>query len=385
MRRPSGAGYIGRRVLWMLSAALFLGVSTDVREAHAQDVAEIEAECEATTEWGEREKIACMAEKGVPEAQYDHGNFLLDNSDFDYDEDAHELFLRAARQGHGPSQLKVGYNYFTGRGVQKDYDEAIRWYTRAADQGSGAANYNLGLMHLEGDGVPRDPTTAIQYFMRAVDDGHVEAHVRIGELLLGNEGFEPRPNEAVRHFRVAAEEGSADAQFALARAYREGWGGTDPDPDEAVRWCQRAAESGHEGAMTTLREWAEEERLAAAQYQMAMNYLEGLRPEGDGPSVPSIAPDEGRAVGLLREAAADGHADARYRMGTLYAEGRGVSRDPVAAHMYYRLAAAPPAQAGDSALRERADERRRELEERMTAEQIEEAERRAREWEPPER
>jgi uncharacterized protein len=43
--------------------------------------------------------------------------------------------------------------YANGRGVQKDYAEALKWYRLAADQGLASAQHNLGFMYANGWGV----------------------------------------------------------------------------------------------------------------------------------------------------------------------------------------------------------------------------------------
>jgi len=45
------------------------------------------------------------------------------------------LLLPAAEQGHGPARAWVGHLHEHGLGVQRDEDEALRWYRLAADQG----------------------------------------------------------------------------------------------------------------------------------------------------------------------------------------------------------------------------------------------------------
>src|SRR5208283_2949728 len=45
-----------------------------------------------------------------------------------------------------PAALEAlkGDDHYLGRGVGKDYEEALKWYRKAADQGNAAAQYNLG-------------------------------------------------------------------------------------------------------------------------------------------------------------------------------------------------------------------------------------------------
>jgi Hint domain/Sel1 repeat len=67
--------------------------------------------------------------------------------------------------------------YFDGRGVSKDFAEAIKWYSKAADHGDRTAQYNLGLMYDRGLGVPKDHVAAATWFQKAADHGHTEARL----------------------------------------------------------------------------------------------------------------------------------------------------------------------------------------------------------------
>lgn len=56
-------------------------------------------------------------------------------------------YLRqAAELGYGPSQSNVGVCYETGKGVQKDLTQAIKWYLRAALGGNSAGKTNIARM-----------------------------------------------------------------------------------------------------------------------------------------------------------------------------------------------------------------------------------------------
>ena len=81
---------------------------------------------------------------------------------------------------------------------------------------------------------------------------------------------------------------------------------------------------------------------------------------------------DAEAVDLYRRAADGGLAAAQRNLGALYEDGEGVPRDYLLAYMWYNLAAA---QGNVIAGRDRDD-----LEERLTREQIVEAQRMSTEW-----
>ena len=54
--------------------------------------------------------------------------------------------------------------YATGRGVEKDEKEAVKWYTKAAEQNDSSAQNNLGVMYSKGQGVTQDYIQAHKWF-----------------------------------------------------------------------------------------------------------------------------------------------------------------------------------------------------------------------------
>ena len=61
--------------------------------------------------------------------------------------------------------------YEKGRGVRKDYVQAVQWYRKAAEQGNAKAQYNLGLMYANGKGARQNPVIAKEWFGKACDNG----------------------------------------------------------------------------------------------------------------------------------------------------------------------------------------------------------------------
>ena len=115
---------------------------------------------------------------------------------------------------------------------------------------------------------------------------------------------------------------------------------------EAVAWLERAALDG----------------LAAAQGRLADLYASGK----------GVSADDVRALRLSASAAEKGDAFAQLQLGLRYAKGAGVEQSYVEAHKWVNLAAAE----GDA----EAAKSRDVFAKLMTAEQVAEAQRLAREW-----
>ena len=114
---------------------------------------------------------------------------------------------------------------------------------------------------------------------------------------------------------------------------------------------------------------AAEQGNAYAQGNLGFAYAKG---EG----VPQDYAEAGR---WFRKGAEHGNAYAQYYLGLLYFIGKGVPQDYIQAHMWANLAAA--ASTGEGAQKEAAN-LRDEIADKMTPEQIAEAQRLAREWKP---
>lgn len=81
----------------------------------------------------------------------------------DYDTALSE-WLPLAQAGDVDAQSALGFMYYNGQGVSRDFPQAFVWYRRAAAQGSALAQNNLALMYANGNGVKRDDARALMWF-----------------------------------------------------------------------------------------------------------------------------------------------------------------------------------------------------------------------------
>ena len=152
----------------------------------------------------------------------------------------------AAEKGDPKAQVDLALMYKKGEGVNKDYEEKVKWYRLAADQGYASAQRNLAISFDNGEGVPQD--------------------------------YE----EALRWYKLAAEQGDSDAQYNLARIYYWKREGTSEDYEEAFKWSTLAANQGD----------------PLAQYFLGMLYLRGHGTKFDfekGMMFNKLALDQGKA------------------------------------------------------------------------------------------
>ena len=156
--------------------------------------------------------------------------------------------------------------------------------------------------------------------------------------------------EAVWWYRRAIHQGHAGAQYRLGGLYEVGQGVPQNDT-EAVRLVRLAAERGH----------------VEAQYYLGIMYQWGRCVERNG----------AEAVSWYRRAAEQGHVWAQNRLAGAYYVGKGVERDFVRAFMWYTVV--KMADAGEM-LSSSSRTQVERITNEMSADQIAEAQRLAREW-----
>ena len=152
---------------------------------------------------------------------------------------------------------------------------------------------------------------------------------------------------ALHELRPLAEQGLAAAQFKLGLLYANGQG-VPKDDVQARQWYEKAAAQGH----------------ADAQVNLGILFVYGR----------GVPQDYKMAVYWLRLSANQGNDLAQRKLGLMYERGDGVPQDYVRAYMWYILGAANGAKPRAVL--------RNALAKRMTPDQIDEAQKLAREWKP---
>jgi TPR repeat protein len=299
---------------------------TRLRDLHASglDVPQDYTQAEAWFKEGEElrrqgraaEAAACFrlaAEQGHAAAQYMLGWRYFHGEGVARDYTQMAFWLRkAAEQGNAQAQYNLGDLYHDGQGVPQDYAQAALWYRKAAEQGNADAQYLLGLLYYHGLGVPQDYTQTAAWYRKAAEQGHAAAQCDLGSFYATGRGVPQDYTQAVFWRRKAAEQGDAIAQSAMGLAYVFGHG-VSQDRTQAAFWYRKAAEQGH----------------AKAQFNLGMLY-------GEGQGVPQ---DYTQAALWYRKAAEQGDAKAQFNLGMLYGEGQGAPKDYTQAAFWYRKAA----------------------------------------------
>ena len=180
--------------------------------------------------------------------------------------------------GNGDAEFDLGEMYYKKNkfGSPKDPETARYYYEKAAEQGHGMAQYRLGYMYYYGQGGVEDDEKARYWWEKAIDWhektadlGDAKVQFRIGEMYRHSREYEKAKRrywweKAVYWYEKAAEQGHVEAQFRLAEAHS--WGGWSTyswwlekeisEEEEFVKkkfyWYEKAAENGHEWAQRHL-------------------------------------------------------------------------------------------------------------------------------------
>ena len=71
--------------------------------------------------------------------------------------------IQRAQTGDAAAQFQLAQAYENGKGLSKNYAEAVRWCTKAAAQGLAACQNELGYAYVYGRGVVQDCMMGIQF------------------------------------------------------------------------------------------------------------------------------------------------------------------------------------------------------------------------------
>ena len=115
------------------------------------------------------------------------------------------------------AQYKIGNCYHEGTGLEKDHEEASKWYRKAAEQAGELdeshtfsewmieSPYKFGLCFYNGEGVQQDHEEAAKWFLQVAEQGHAEAKCRLGVCCYNGEGVQRDHEEAAKWFLKASK------------------------------------------------------------------------------------------------------------------------------------------------------------------------------------
>lgn len=88
---------------------------------------------------------------------------------------------RAYAAGHPDAILQLGFCYYYGNGVERDYAKAFELFSEGAEKGCAYAMYWIGQCYHLGDGVEQDMPTAIEWNRKAAAKGNRHSQAWLAE------------------------------------------------------------------------------------------------------------------------------------------------------------------------------------------------------------
>jgi len=281
------------------------------------------------------------ARQGDTEAQWQVGMTYARLGDYGR---SAPMLLSAAGAGHSRAATLLGWLHEDGRGAEKSVEQARRWYRFAADQGEPGAMSALGRLSLQ-DKKPEVRATARQLFERAAQLGDPVGQYYLGWTLSAPAEEARDDTKAYGWFIKAAHQGHVGAQLAVATHLLTGRG-VAIDRKAAGDWLVKAAETqdpvAHYLLGRLLEGGGEADRnrvrdsfrvAATAGHREAQFALASLLAKS------AVEADKKEAVGWFDKAQAAGHMAAANRLGELYRDGAGVSRQMNKARSIFQQAA----------------------------------------------
>lgn len=161
------------------------------------------------------------------------------------------FFDRSARQGYGPGQFQLGLSYLQGRGVDRNYQQALHFFQLAGRQGVRGARHQIGRIYHFGFGVPRNFNSARRYYVQSINEGYGQSADTLASLHLGQVSNSVLQGSLEDLLEKHADEGDAVAQYNLAYSHYLGLN-REKDLSEASSWFMKAASLGDADAQFML-------------------------------------------------------------------------------------------------------------------------------------
>lgn len=258
---------------------------------------------------------------------------------------AMDWFKTGARRGHAQSEVILGYEYWKGRRVKKDLARAARLLKSAARKGDPFAQYLTGQFNVKGIGGPVNVKEGLRWLGDSRKQGYVWATFELGKMF-GAASSAKSKKTSFSLIRQAGAFGLPEAQRMTARSYYKGTGGALQNYRKAYAWASTAA------------------RLGDGDAQLLAGFLKS---SGKG-----TKKNVKLASTLYRLSAEQGVSAAMYNLGLEHARKASRAASRVQAHKWFNLSA--------SQGYGKAVARRDKLARKMSAREVDLAQRAAGKW-----
>ena len=190
----------------------------------------------------------------------------------------------------------------------------MEYYTKAAEKKNAVALNNLGSLYFNGIGTNIDYSRAIGYFDEAARLGSDDAAVNLAIIYLGSDVKSKNKEDLIKVSELLeqAQPNNNIAKYLSGYGYMKGFL-FKQDYAKAFPLIKAAADAGYDEAQLILADF----------------YINGW----------GTPKNYNRAVQYLKNASAQGNAEAMVRLGDILSEGKIYTRNIMNAHIQYNIAA----------------------------------------------
>ena len=135
--------------------------------------------------------------------------------------EAFNEYYALAEQGYSNCQTFVGWMYFAGKGIEKNYTKAEEWLTKAANANDAESMFYLGKLFIEN----KDYEKAINWFEKSADQNYAPSVYKLGCLYERNKSIKNDKQKAYSLFKQASDLGHLFARRDYAIKLLKGYGG----------------------------------------------------------------------------------------------------------------------------------------------------------------
>lgn len=135
--------------------------------------------------------------------------------------EAFSAYLDLAKEGYATSQRFVGWLYFRGEGVNKDYDQALLWFKKAAEKHDIEAMFGVGRVYM----AKGEYKTAFDWYKRSAGRNYLPSKYWVARFHRDGLVGQKDDTIAFRMFREAATLGHLKSQREYSVMLIKGYAG----------------------------------------------------------------------------------------------------------------------------------------------------------------
>lgn len=119
--------------------------------------------------------------------------------------------LTQAQTSNSNAKFLLGYSYFKGFLVKKNYKKAFELIKQAAEDEYDEAQYVLSKLYIYGLGTTKNYNNAIKYLELAAEQGHIDAMVSLADILVEGKIYKENIEKAYILYNVSSVLGNDEA------------------------------------------------------------------------------------------------------------------------------------------------------------------------------